>query len=1038
MEIKPKLSIIVPVYNTEKYLERCLNSILSQSYDNLEIIIVNDCSPDKSADIIGKYAKKDPRVKCITHEKNQGLFLARMTGADQATGEYLAFVDSDDYLSVDYYRELMQYAIKESCDIVAGNTVRDLGDGNLIQYTLHKICFGDQKLCGDEVREHFYAQEGSCYAWHTVWNKIYRKTLWDHCAPEYRKIVQHLIMTEDIAFSSVLFYYAQSFGYVNTDSSCYYYCVNNEAATNTQNISFPKFRKNVQDLILVFNFVETFLSSVGASDEICMHFRNFRSRYYQIWKKIQLNEFMLGENSVQAKKLIAVLGVGVETTKPVELPSFESLESVWYSEIEKIRLQIVRDSIEIVSFDIFDTLLLRPFWNPDDLFTLMQKQFEEICPHLRNLSFKTLRQFAEKKARSEIGRAHPQFQDVTLDEIYLELQASFKIPAECAKQLQKCEEQMELAFTRARKTAKLLFEFAQSCGKRVILVSDMYLNIETIKAMLFKNGYNNYERLFLSSQDRVTKYSGKLFDLVLSELNVAPDHILHIGDNWEHDICMAKSKGFKTGFLPKTKDRFCNTVHSAPTNSLAAIGCLAGGQLTTWEKLYTSIGYRSMAALAANKFFDNPYASWNPNTDFDSNPYAMGYYAVGMHLVGITKWIADITKRRRINRICFLARDGYLPMMALDALKTFFDIENIMSSYVPCSRMCLMPWIIEDEQGLYALPVEYRYHTPLSLLTLLENYFPRRSEDDLIDMVKEAGFEPGACFAEENEYYLFITWFKDNLFCRELLEVEKRKVSAYYREQIPTGSLVFDLGYSGRILSALQKALQYTVTFAYIHEDGKTFQTFCRRDDLDVEVMYDFVPPLSDLIREYFLSEVGNSCVGLKKENGEIIPQYKDSTIPYDERYIPQKIMEGASQFISDFCDTFSSVKDLLYFNPINISMPFEGLLHSSTFADRNVLSLSYSDDTVYGRNDRISMAHFWHTQPSTCSVRGCAGDQFSYLKMILDGKGKVSKLIIYWICDRATLKMKIKDKLVLHPVLLLGMRKVYRMLKNLWYKLKG
>ena len=106
--------------------------------------------------------------------------------------------------------------------------------------------------------------------------------------------------------------------------------------------------------------------------------------------------------------------------------------------------------------------------------------------------------------------------------------------------------------------------------------------------------------------------------------------------------------------------------------------------------------------------------------------------------------------------------------------------------------------------------------------------------------------------------------------------------------------------------------------------------------------------------------------------------------------------------------------------------MPFEGLLHSSTFADRNVLSLSYSDDTVYGRNDRIPMAHFWQTQP------------VSYLEMMLDGKGKVSKLIIYWICERTTLKMAIRDKLFLHPVLLFGMRKVYRMLNNLWNKLKG
>ena len=102
-----KLSIIVPVYNAEKYMEKCLDRLLEQSYKNIEIIIVNDCSQGNCEEIVEKYKNIDSRIKYIKHEKNKGLFQARITGSSIATGEYIAFLDSDDYVSIDYYRTLM-------------------------------------------------------------------------------------------------------------------------------------------------------------------------------------------------------------------------------------------------------------------------------------------------------------------------------------------------------------------------------------------------------------------------------------------------------------------------------------------------------------------------------------------------------------------------------------------------------------------------------------------------------------------------------------------------------------------------------------------------------------------------------------------------------------------------------------------------------------------------------------------------------------------------------------------------------------------
>lgn len=100
------VSVIVPVYNVEKYISECIQSIIGQSYKNLEIIIINDGSPDNSAQIINEYANKDKRIRVI-HQKNNGVASARNKGIDNATGDFIIFVDSDDYITSDHVSHLL-------------------------------------------------------------------------------------------------------------------------------------------------------------------------------------------------------------------------------------------------------------------------------------------------------------------------------------------------------------------------------------------------------------------------------------------------------------------------------------------------------------------------------------------------------------------------------------------------------------------------------------------------------------------------------------------------------------------------------------------------------------------------------------------------------------------------------------------------------------------------------------------------------------------------------------------------------------------
>lgn len=111
------VSIVVPIYNVEQYLEKCVESICRQTYENLEIILVNDGSPDHCGQMCEEYAKKDNRIKVI-HKKNGGLSDARNSGVKLATGKYLLFVDSDDYIAKDLVEKTAAIAEKNNCDMV--------------------------------------------------------------------------------------------------------------------------------------------------------------------------------------------------------------------------------------------------------------------------------------------------------------------------------------------------------------------------------------------------------------------------------------------------------------------------------------------------------------------------------------------------------------------------------------------------------------------------------------------------------------------------------------------------------------------------------------------------------------------------------------------------------------------------------------------------------------------------------------------------------------------------------------------------------
>ena len=169
--MKEKISIIVPIYNVELYLERCVESIINQTYKNLEIILVDDGSPDNCFAICDKYEKLDSRVKVI-HKENGGLSDARNAGLDIAEGEFIVFVDSDDYIDLKMCEKLIN-VVTDEVDIVAYGFRRFYDDKE-------QICKGTgniEKVTGRELFEYYINR---VFFTHMVCDKMFRRKLFDN------------------------------------------------------------------------------------------------------------------------------------------------------------------------------------------------------------------------------------------------------------------------------------------------------------------------------------------------------------------------------------------------------------------------------------------------------------------------------------------------------------------------------------------------------------------------------------------------------------------------------------------------------------------------------------------------------------------------------------------------------------------------------------------------------------------------------------------------------------------------------------------
>lgn len=231
--MKKLLSVIVPVYNSGKYIKQCVNSILNQTYSDLEIILIDDGSTDDSGEICDKYEKEDKRVRVI-HQENCGCIKARLSGLQNSNGKYIGFVDSDDWIDVDLYQTLMSVAEEKNCDIVSMGYTAVYESG--IEKIDDSVFFGfyekdknlDTLLAGmmyEETKKRRGVHPSLC-------SKVIKREL---LIDAYDKVDENIIMGED----AVIFYpcclNAKRIFIMREYK--YYYRIHNESMCRSMNIN---------------------------------------------------------------------------------------------------------------------------------------------------------------------------------------------------------------------------------------------------------------------------------------------------------------------------------------------------------------------------------------------------------------------------------------------------------------------------------------------------------------------------------------------------------------------------------------------------------------------------------------------------------------------------------------------------------------------------------------------------------------------------------------------------------------------------------
>ena len=193
-----KISVIIPVYNAEKYISKCLDSVINQTFSDFEIICINDKSEDKSLNILKEYSRKDKRIIILENEKNLGAALTRNKGIDAAAGVFIYFIDADDYIDEKYLECMLEKIEQENCDIVLNMSIQSESNNTISQF--HHPSMPEINKNGEFLDKITTIHDAPCF----IWARLYRKDFLN----KHNLRFLDINATDDVVFNAIVNMYS--------------------------------------------------------------------------------------------------------------------------------------------------------------------------------------------------------------------------------------------------------------------------------------------------------------------------------------------------------------------------------------------------------------------------------------------------------------------------------------------------------------------------------------------------------------------------------------------------------------------------------------------------------------------------------------------------------------------------------------------------------------------------------------------------------------------------------------------------------------
>lgn len=426
---------------------------------------------------------------------------------------------------------------------------------------------------------------------------------------------------------------------------------------------------------------------------------------------------------------------------------------------------------DVISFDVFDTLIFRPFKRPQDLFFIVGKRLN-FCGF--NETFLSIRCSAEIAAREvvEKSRGH---REVNIYDIYNQIAKETDISQEKGVNT---EFEVEMDYCFANPYMYEVFRILRAQGKKIIITSDMYLPESMIKILLEKNGYSGFDKIYVSCDYKCSKARGTLYEIIKKDYNYPDCKIVHIGDNVKSDISQAEKRGIYT--------KYYQNVHEIgnkyrPDSMTPLIGSIYSGIINTY--LHNGNAHYS--------FF-----------------YEYGFTYVGLYIYGMCQWINKVAKERGIDKLIFLSRDGWLYSRVFDYL-----FPNVNKTYCPWSRNAAMKSVVvkRNFKEFINRYVDYRINdSDKNTFITVESLLKTLEINELSDELIKYGLEMNTPLTEnvKENMHCFLNDHRDYLIKNfETDRVELGKVYSYAVKDCKHVALI-DVGWSGHNLLALKYFIQ--------------------------------------------------------------------------------------------------------------------------------------------------------------------------------------------------------------------------------------